>query len=164
MTDATTNTEIPDQSAEKPVSRGRGSLILGLLFAALGGVGGYFATQAMKPGNTTPAKAPVHVEKLPDLAFVALDPMIVSLRSEAVTGHLRFHIQLEVVGQYQSDVAHLAPRIVDVVNGYLRALEPSDFQDPMILSKLRSQLLRRIQIVTGEGRVRDVLIMEFILT
>jgi flagellar FliL protein len=28
---------------------------------------------------------------------------------------------------------------------------------------MRAQLLRRIQIVTGEGRVRDLLVTEFVL-
>jgi len=31
------------------------------------------------------------------------------------------------------------------------------------LLRLRSQMLRRVQVVTGEGRVRDLLIMEFVL-
>jgi len=49
------------------------------------------------------------------------------------------------------------------MNTYLNALEAARFEDPIALIKLRSQLLRRIQIVTGEGRVEDLLIMEFIL-
>ena len=76
---------------------------------------------------------------------------------------LRFTAQLEVVPDHLAEVESLRPRIVDVMNGYLRAVEPADFEDQMILSRLRSQLLRRIQIVTGEGRVRDLLIIEFVL-
>jgi flagellar FliL protein len=29
---------------------------------------------------------------------------------------------------------------------------------------LRAQMLRRVQIVAGEGRIRDLLIMEFVLS
>jgi flagellar FliL protein len=31
------------------------------------------------------------------------------------------------------------------------------------MARLRAQMLRRIQVVTGEGRVRDLLITEFVL-
>lgn len=164
MADAAVNTDDPEQTTDSPAPKKRGGLILGVVLALLGGAGGFFATNFLLPKSQAPAEKPVTAEQLPDLAFVDLEPMIISLRMGGESSHLRFRIQLEVADPYQSDVVHLTPRIVDVVNGYLRALEPSDFEDPMILSKLRSQLLRRIQIVTGEGRVRDVLIMEFILT
>jgi flagellar protein FliL len=55
------------------------------------------------------------------------------------------------------------PRIVDVLNGYLRAVEVREFEDPAALVRLRAQMLRRVQIVTGEGRVRDLLVTEFVL-
>jgi flagellar FliL protein len=31
------------------------------------------------------------------------------------------------------------------------------------MTRLRAQMLRRIQVVTGEGRVRDLLITRFVL-
>ena len=61
------------------------------------------------------------------------------------------------------EVTLLIPRILDVLNGYLRAVEVSELGDPNALVRLRSQMLRRIQIVTGEGRVRDLLVTEFVL-
>ena len=57
----------------------------------------------------------------------------------------------------------LLPRILDVLNGYLRAVETADLENPSALVKLRAQMLRRVQIVTGEGRVRDLLVTEFVL-
>jgi len=64
------------------------------------------------------------------------------------------------IGSY---ITQLKPRIVDVMNTYLNALEARHFEDPVAMLKLRAQLLRRIQIVTGEGRIKDLLIMEFVL-
>jgi flagellar FliL protein len=55
------------------------------------------------------------------------------------------------------------PRIVDVTNTYLRALKLADLEDSQALIRLRAQLLRRMQVVTGEGRINDLLIMEFVL-
>jgi flagellar FliL protein len=57
----------------------------------------------------------------------------------------------------------LLPRIADVLNGYMRAIDVTQLEDPAALVRMRAQLLRRIQIVTGEGRVRDLLVTEFVL-
>ena len=57
----------------------------------------------------------------------------------------------------------MLPRIVDVMNGYLRAMDKAVLEDPAGLVRMRAQILRRIQIVTGEGRVRDLLVTEFVL-
>ncbi len=50
-----------------------------------------------------------------------------------------------------------------MLNSYLRAVEVRQLEDPSALLRLRAQMLRRVQIVTGEGRVRDLLISEFVL-
>jgi len=55
------------------------------------------------------------------------------------------------------------PRILDVLNSYLRAVAITDLEDPTAMARLRAQMLRRVQIVTGEGRVRDLLVTEFVL-
>ena len=55
------------------------------------------------------------------------------------------------------------PRVLDVLNTYLRAVEVRDLEEPSSLVKLRAQMLRRVQVVTGEGKVRDLLITEFVL-
>lgn len=86
-----------------------------------------------------------------------------NIRSSSKYQLLRFVGQLHVKPEYQSDVEALKPRLVDVMNTYLNALDAARFEDPIALIKLRSQLLRRIQIVTGDGRVEALLIMEFIL-
>ena len=52
---------------------------------------------------------------------------------------------------------------MDVLNSYLRALDFEEIERTSALIKLRSQMLRRIQLVVGEGRVRDLLVTEFVL-
>ena len=99
-----------------------------------------------------------------DIAFVEIDPMVISIGATAERRLLRFRAQLEVPKDYQEDVTKVLPRVVDVLNSYLRALEISDLENQAALTRLRAQMLRRIQIVTGEGRVNDFLIMEFVLT
>ncbi len=103
------------------------------------------------------------VAALPDIAFVPVDPVVISLGQAARSTHLRMTSQLEVAKPYADEVTMLMPRILDVLNSYLRAVEVAQLEDPTALVRLRSHMLRRIQIVTGEGRVRDLLITEFIL-
>ena len=98
-----------------------------------------------------------------DIAYVPLEPVVVNLPRASGRQFLRFTANLEVVPQYQAEVALIRPRILDVLNGYLRAVDPADFEAQAILPELRGQLLRRVQVVAGEGRVRDLLITEFVL-
>ena len=98
-----------------------------------------------------------------DCWSISVDPMIVSLSPASQGRHLRFRAQLEVPSQYASDVESILPRVVDVLNGYLRALETGDIESAAALTRLRAQMLRRVQVVTGPGRVSDLLIMEFVL-
>ncbi len=97
------------------------------------------------------------------VAFVPLETMVISLGPDSGSEHLRFTAQLEVVDAAAADVTTLTPRILDVINSYLRAIDTASIEDPHAMARLRAQMLRRIQVVTGEGRVRDLLITEFVL-
>ena len=88
---------------------------------------------------------------------------MVSLPPGSSARLLRFTGQLEVAPEHAAEVAAVMPRVVDVLNTFLRAVEPADLEQPSALAPLRAQMLRRIQVVTGEGRVRDLLITEFVL-
>lgn len=159
------------QDAE-PKKKSKLPLILGLvLFLALGG-GGFYAvysglilgsSAASGHGDGAAEGGGEHAGDLPPIAFVPLDPVIITLGAVSDNMHLKFAAQLEVNAPMEDEVTLLKPRILDVLNGYLRAVEVPELSDPHALVKLRSQMLRRIQIVTGEGRVRDLLVTEFVL-
>lgn len=140
-------------------------LIIGLVLAILLGAGGFFATYTgLILGHEEPAaEAGETVSPLPDITFVPIEPLMITLGSVEDNRNLRFTAQIEVTTAYMADVKLLLPRIVDVLNGYLRAIDPGQLDEPSMLLKMRAQLLRRIQMVTGEGRVRDLLITEFVL-
>lgn len=155
-----------------PARKGKRSLIAGAALALLLGGGGFYAvrsglvlgpSESEAAGGADEAHPAPTLEALPDIVFVPLDPIIVSLGPNSRARHLRFRAQLEVPGQYSADVERLIPRVVDVLNSYLRAVEPSTLDQPGALTRLRSQMLRRVQLVLGEGRVRDLLVMEFVL-
>lgn len=92
-----------------------------------------------------------------------LEPLILSLGPDARSSHLRLRAELEVPEKYAKEVTELTPRVLDVLLGYLRALTPADVEARNALLRLRAQMLRRVQVVAGEDRVRDLLITEFVL-
>ena len=69
---------------------------------------------------------------------------------------------LQFACEIRAEVEAMSPRIVDIFNSFLRAVQPSDFEDPVILEKLRSHLLHRARLVTGESAVKSVRSMEFV--
>jgi len=157
--------------AKKPA--GKLSIVIGLVLALAGAAAGFFTVrEGLLPGVSpdkrahsastadTEDSAPSRVK---DVAFVEVDPVLISLHSDAGPRHLRFRAQIEVSPSHQAEVVKLMPRIVDVLNGYLRALELADLEDPLALPRLRAQIQKRIELVVGRDRVRDVLIMEFVL-
>ncbi len=161
MTDAVA--DVPEPAAK----RSKLPIILGVLAVVVGGGGGFFASYSgLILGAETHDQtkgAANEMSALPDVTFVPVDPMIVSLSPTANNKHLRFRAQLEVPSQYASDVQKLMPRVIDVLNGYLRALELRDLENAAAMTRLRAQMLRRVQIVAGSDRVNDLLIMEFVL-
>ncbi|SMX40394.1 flagellar basal body-associated FliL family protein [Octadecabacter ascidiaceicola] len=155
-----------DTGEESPKKASKMPLILGLVLAILGGGGGFFAVQSgMIGGSSEEAheeEVPV-AEDLPALAFVPMETLVINLPDHAQAKHLLFTAQLEVEPAFSQEVTDLMPRIVDVLNGYLRAVRVAELEDPTALIRLRAQMLRRVQVVVGEGRVKDILIMEFVL-
>lgn len=149
-------------AATRPAKRGKMPLIIGLVAALTLGGAGFFATWSGLIGSPRP-DTPVTPTALPAMAFVALEPVTINLGPGAQARHLRFAAQLEVPPAHEAEVARLAPRVLDVLNTYLRALEPHELEHPAALMRLRAQMLRRVVLVTGEGRVSDLLITEFVM-
>lgn len=164
--------EDPDPVEEPQAKKSKLPLILGLVLALAGGGGGFMAVQMGLIGGSggeehaEDGHGDEPTDDLPDLGpatFVPLDTIIVNLPNHSGHEILRFSAQLEVSPTHLQDVEAVRPRIVDVLNSYLRAVDIVDLEDPTALVRLRSQMLRRVQVVTGEGRVSDLLIMEFVL-
>ncbi|KUJ76494.1 flagellar basal body protein FliL [Ruegeria marisrubri] len=159
------------ETGDRPEKSGKAGLITGILLALAGAAGGFFLmTSGVVPLGLATGKADAAAggshsspAAFPAVAFVDLTPVVVDLQTGGGMGHLRFHAQLEVAEEHAADVERMRPRIMDVLNGYLRAVEVADLKDPLALTRLRGHLLRRINIVVGEGRVRDVLVGEFVL-
>lgn len=157
-----------DGEGEEKKKGGKGGLIGIVLAVVLGGGGFYASFSGLIPigggePETMEAK-PVQAMVATQLGtFVPLDEMVISLGPRARAKHLKLGAQLEIDPQFQEEVTNAMPRVLDVLNTYLRAVDETDIEAPAAMARLRAHMLRRVQIVTGEGRVKDLLITEFVL-
>lgn len=159
MSDDQTQAEVP---AAKPSKL---PLLIGLVLMLVMGGGGFFAAwSGMLPiGHEAPPPPEPEASAMPDVGYVAIERMVISLGPGGEGRHLQFAAQIEVNRGREAEVTTLMPRILDVLNSYLRAVDVPELEDPSALIRLRAQMLRRVQLVTGEGRVRDFLITQFVV-
>jgi flagellar FliL protein len=140
---------------------------MSVVLLLIGGGLGYLAVSLgfIPFGNTHSDSGASHKgdSTLPEVAFVSIPTLIVTLPPGAKNTHLRFSAQIEVSSEYQSDVEFLMPRIQDLMNGYLRALSAEDIERPGALFEIRLQLFRRVVMVVGLGKANGLLVTEFIL-
>lgn len=157
----------PEENPEESKKSGKLPLILAIALVVVGGAGGYGLVAAGIVGNKasgTEKKTASPSTEAPEIVeFVPLDPILVSIGPSERQRHLRFQAQLEVTPGSTEAVTSVLPRVIDVLNGYLRAVDLKDIEDPAKLFKLRSQMLRRVQIIVGEGLVTNLLVGEFVL-
>ena len=171
-----------DEAESAPKKGGGGkTLILGVVLAAALGGGAFFVVYSgmlalpLPPANAPEQadggkgdgkgaeKAAADAPPPPATAFTRLEPILVSLGDGASLRQVQLTAELEVDPMQAEQVASLEPRVRDVLTTYLRAVEAEDVDDPAALLRMRAQMLRRVQVVTGEGLVRDLLVSEFVL-
>lgn len=144
-------------------------VVIGLALAIGLGVGGFFAAYSgMMDGLSSGGHGAAHAgadensTKFEQVAFVPIEPILVSLPGETPR-HLRFRAHIETIPAHEKAVAEIMPRIMDVLNNYLRAVATEDLERPMALFRLRAQMLRRIRLIADQREIRDLLVTEFVL-
>jgi flagellar FliL protein len=150
-----------DSPEASPRSSRKGLILAAVL--TLAATGGGFAAGFLGLVPLPGAEGESHSAETPQVAFVAVDPVIISVSGMPGVSHLRFAAQIEVDPAHRAEVEGMRPRVLDVFNSYLRAVDPTLFGERAALVKVRAQLLRRIQLILGPERARDLLVTEFVL-
>ena len=135
-------------------------MLAGVLGAILLGAGGFHAV------STGLILAPESVRPPPvsqDFAHLPIESVTITLPEGSNARFLRFSGQIEVAAGSLADMQRLHPRFLDMINTYLRAVDVPDLTEPGAILRLRAQILRRLQVIAGDGHVRDLLITEFVL-
>lgn len=162
MADETAELEDDEDAPKK--KGGKGPLIIGLVLAIAGGGGGFFlGSSGILGGGSAPEEEVKDESALKNTSFVSLEPMIVSIVRPDRVSQLRLQLALEVESPYAGEVEAVMPRVRDVLNSYLRAVDPTEFDGAGTLVRLRGQMLRRVQIVVGNDAVHDLLVQEFVV-
>ena len=174
-------TDTPDPAVEdEPPKKKSKALLFGLIGAVLLGGGAFFGVYSgMIPlpfgddgAKTAEKAAEGEAEDEEDhysdpakmaVAFVPMDEMVISLGPDATARHLKVKVSIEVEPGTEADVQTIAPRIADVLNTYLRAVDETLLDNPRSMTRMRAQMLRRVRLVAPQGAIRDVLIQEFVL-
>ena len=152
-----------DSTADSDASPGKPSrlpLMLGLVLGIAGAGGGYAVMSGMSGGDDAAPKS----NASDGIAFVPISQLTIPIGTGGAARYLRFSAQLEVESDSVSEVEKQLPRVVDVLNTYLRSVTLAELEDPASLLTLRAQMRRRIDLVIGGDRVRDLLVMEFVVS
>jgi flagellar protein FliL len=106
---------------EQPKKKSKLPLLIGVVLAIALGGGSFFAVYSgmiLGGGHEAAADPAKEVSPLPDVAFVPVEPVIVTLGPGAANRHLKFTAQVEVEAAHAADVTLLLPRILDVFNSH----------------------------------------------
>jgi flagellar FliL protein len=173
--------EANDQTDGDPVRKGKSKLLLAAgVLALVAGGGGFYAVYSgllvlpfIGGGGEHETASAGHGGEAEDHAqapdpfqpgaFVHLEPLIVTLGPQSQSEHLKVSLTIEVGPGREAEVEAVLPRVIDILNGFLRAVDEREFELPRSMERLRAQMLRRVKLVTPEGAVRDLLIQEFVL-
>lgn len=149
-----------DDATQAPKKGGIGRLLLPAVLLLVSAGAGFAVTFL---GVSPAALIPSSSKSEPTTAFVELEPMTVSVVSAEKSKHLRVRAALEVDPLHHDEVLAMQPRITDVMITYLNSVEMADIENPSALLALRTQMRRRIDLVLGGDRVRDLLVQEFVI-
>lgn len=160
MVDTKSDPEVYGKKNLKPLIMVSFILSLAAGIGAFYGTQKFFAPQSESEGESNRLNQKYDVE---GYVYIPLDTIIISLGEGSEKSHLRLRMQLEVPKAQKQQVEQLKPRVIDVLNTFLRALKLEELERPTALTLLRTKMLRRIKIVLGEEVVNDLLISEFVL-
>lgn len=158
-----------EEDEQKPPSALKTLLFNAAGAIALGGAAAGVAFIAPTGGTTSSSAASADeapkkkTKSYEDIVFVNLEPMVVTLGPNATSKYLKISISIETTKDHVKTVERLAPRFRDVLNTYLRAVDEKDLVEPFAMTRLRAQMLRRMQVAASSDAVSDVLITDFVL-
>lgn len=117
--------------------------------------GGQPAEAEAASAPATPAARPI---------FVELPEMTLTLPNGGRPRQLRLKLAMEVNGDpAQPPPELMTPRVYDSLVLYLRTLRDGELEGALAMDRLRGDLHRRLDLLLGGGKVRDVLITGFVV-
>jgi len=148
---------------EAPKGGKKKLIIIGAVVLALAGGGGFVFLK--KKSGDGHGEAVVEVKK--PVVFLDVREMMVNLASEPGQDRTRFakiKVAIELKdAKVEGEVKPLMPRIEDTFQVYLRELRASDLSGSAGISRLREELLRRVNVAIHPARAEAVLFKDVVI-
>lgn len=107
------------------------------------------------PGTATPAP-PVFVDVPEIIANLDAGPRH--------TSYVKLQVRLELLKSSDQDAVRAAmPRVVDLIQTYLREMRPEEIKSPDGTYRLREELIARADVALAPVRIRNVLFNELLV-
>jgi flagellar FliL protein len=146
-------------------------LLLPLLLLGGGGTAAFLFVPAVQEAmrKIMPGGGEAQAEAAPGApaghgAFVEFPEMTITLPNGGRPRQLRLKLAAEIAGDpalVQPDL--LSPRVYDSLVLYLRTLRDSELEGALAMDRLRGDLHRRLELLLGPGKLRDVLVTSFVV-
>jgi len=145
-----------------------GGGLLALLLAAGGGLYFFVFSGSDEPKPVVAANAealPPLPATPPQVVFYSMPDLVVNIQTaDSTQAYLKLSVALELDSPAEKPgIQAYMPRVVDQFQDYLRELRLDDLKGSAGISRLKEELLRRVNAVIAPYRVRDVLLKEMIV-
>jgi len=161
--------EAPAEAA-KPKAKGGGTspIVMALLVLNLGASGfGVFKMMTTPPAAAAGLAAEKKEEKpAKEITgpVVALEPFVVNLDEPGNARYLKMTVQVELVSEKDGETIEKSKQVIrDEVLSYLSGLHVKDTLGATAKDTIREELMKRIQTIVGEHKVRRMFFQEFMV-
>lgn len=163
--------EISQPEGDQPLKkRSKLPLLLGLILFIVAAGGGFYATfsgkvsvASLMGGKKASGESDVVMAAVAAPSYIPIGEIVIPLGPQAEAEFLMITSEIEVSPKDATTFEALLPRIRDLFNTYLRAVEARDLEQPDATLRLRDQLLRRLRVIAEPAAPRDLLFTSFIL-
>lgn len=155
-------------AAAPPTGAKTSKVVLILLVLNLGASGfGTFKAVTAKPAHAAPAHGEKHEtnEKVEVTGpVIALDPFVVNLDEPGQSRYLKVTFQIELVkADAQALIEKNKQVIRDAILSHLSGLKLADTLGVAAKDKLRADVMKKLEDVVGDHKVRRTFIQEFVV-
>jgi flagellar basal body-associated protein FliL len=154
-------------AAAPPTGAKTSKVVLILLVLNLGASGfGTFKAVTAKPAHAAPAEKKHETNEKIEVTgpVVPLDPFVVNLDEPGQSRYLKVTFQLELVKADSQAVIEKNKQVIrDAILSYLSGLKLADTLGVAAKDKLRADVMKKLEGIVGEHKVRRMFIQEFVV-
>lgn len=154
------------EAAKPKAPKSTSPIVMALLVLNLGASGfGVFKLMTATPAAAATV-APHEDKPAKEITgpVIALDPFVVNLDEPGNARYLKMTVQLELVNEKDGEAIEKSKQVIrDEVLGYLSGLHVKDTLGATAKDTIREALMKRLEAVVGEHKVRRMFFQEFMV-